>query len=726
MSYEYRQSDYFELRNAQGAEVKRHGREEAWRYCPICKGTGEGNEYRFSINIDTGLNSCKRASCGWKGNFPQLAKELNFVIDSGYQKKEYKQLPQKAIKTTEPALEYLKSRGISVETAERYSITTEEGKPNVLKFPFYDDSGKLQFIKYRNAKYIKGKGKGSKEWCEKDAKPILFGMFQCKDRKRAVITEGQIDSLTLSECGIENALSVPMGCSNFAWLDYCYDFLASFEEVIVFGDYERGEITLVDTLASKLPQEIKVVRKSDYLCEKDANDIYRLYGKQAIIDCIDHAEAVNVSDLSGIAAKMFDEKGRFLHSAAGDYLIEKHGACLINGALHIYNDGIYSPAESFIRGRLIELIPNLKNTQQNEVLNYLRNSRKTPERKVTRPELIPFRSKIYDIENDCFYPYSRDYVFLNKFPVDFDPEAPFEKRIVDTVFQIFDGDADSLILFYELLGMVFFRENRYRAAVFLYDSTGSNGKSTLLNVINQIAGEENTCHLSLQDTQERFRLIQIYGKALNTGDDIPATLLSDSSIFKRLVTGEAVTAEWKGKDAVTFVPYAKLWYALNEPPATTDKSSAFFSRIILLPLLHDFSGNQDAKLKTMQWTQSELNYLTRLAVTSFKRVLITGKFTQPKRVQAALAEYRSENDSVLSYLDSIDDGIDGTAKEFLIGKSTADVYQFYLSYCNSAGFAYPEKRKKFSRRICQLTKLTVKQIRVSVHSDRQYIFAENT
>ena len=53
------------------------------------------------------------------------------------------------------------------------------------------------------------------------AKPILFGMAQCRNSTGWVITEGQIDSPTLSECGIENAVSVPTGALGFTWFPNC-------------------------------------------------------------------------------------------------------------------------------------------------------------------------------------------------------------------------------------------------------------------------------------------------------------------------------------------------------------------------------------------------------------------------------------------------------------------------------------------------------------------------
>jgi twinkle protein len=144
--------------------------------------------------------------------------------------------------------------------------------------------------------------------------PILFGMAQCEDFDRLVITEGQLDSLSLATAGIKNAVSVPTGAVGFTWLSNCWDWINKFEEIVVFGDYEKGKITLIETLEKRLQKKVKCVRPEDYLCEKDANDILRKYGKEALIKAVENAElrdvkfvkrlanveAVNLSDLPKI------------------------------------------------------------------------------------------------------------------------------------------------------------------------------------------------------------------------------------------------------------------------------------------------------------------------------------------------------------------------------------------------------------------------------------------
>ena len=158
-----------------------------------------------------------------------------------------------------------------------------------MHFPFYDDKGELQFIKYRKTDFDKSRDK-NKEWCERNCKPILFGMKQCNEKfDRLVITEGQIDSLSVAASGIENAVSVPTGAKGFTWVPYCYDWVSRFQEIIVFGDYEKGEITLLNDIAKRFPCVIRHVRQEDYKGCKDANEILQKHGADAVMSAVDQA-----------------------------------------------------------------------------------------------------------------------------------------------------------------------------------------------------------------------------------------------------------------------------------------------------------------------------------------------------------------------------------------------------------------------------------------------------
>ena len=209
----------------------------------------------------------------------------------------------KTIEVKDAAVEYMKSRGISEGVTRRYEITLKNDTENVIVFPFKDETGELKFVKYRNKDYVKGVSEGSKEWCESNCMPILFGMNHCNlENKRLILTEGQIDSLSVAEAGIENAVSVPTGMNGFTWVAHCWNWVHNFSEIIVFGDREPdGHITLVDYIAKKFKLRVSCVRPEDYKDCKDANEILLKYGQPQIKECINNAQAVPIRSVISLS-----------------------------------------------------------------------------------------------------------------------------------------------------------------------------------------------------------------------------------------------------------------------------------------------------------------------------------------------------------------------------------------------------------------------------------------
>lgn len=301
--YEFKPEDAERFARHMGIPAKHKGKELTFKKCPYCNSTNDKDT--FSIDLNTGTFNCLRASCGAKGNMITLSKDFDFPIDFGnndyHEKKIYRKLPNVKPKPKPQAIKYLLSRDISMKVAETYNITVHDKWENVLVFPFYDEKGELQFIKYRKTDFDKTKDK-SKEWCESNCKPILFGMNHCnKENKTLIITEGQIDSLSLAEAEIPNAVSVPTGAKGFTWIPHCWNFLKGFETLIVFGDHEKGHITLLDELAQRFEGIVKHIRPEDYLGCKDANEILKKHGREALVKAVERAVVVEHPQIKVLA-----------------------------------------------------------------------------------------------------------------------------------------------------------------------------------------------------------------------------------------------------------------------------------------------------------------------------------------------------------------------------------------------------------------------------------------
>lgn len=325
MSYLFNKNDVYKFKEFINAKTIEKGNELIFEVCPFCSNGGHSDKEhknKFSINLLNGTYHCKRESCDANsgGNMLSIYKyfknegfTLTFEDDSNYKKMnagDFVKLKQHKRESTNIAIEYMKSRGISEEICRKYEITSKcygEDGDECIVFVCRDENDVVQFCKYRP---INPDGTTGKEICEANAKSILFGMNHCDGHERLIITEGQIDALSLAEANIKNAVAVTMGKNNSKWTEYCFDFVNSFNEIIVFGDNENGEITLVDMISKKFKHPIiKVVKTEDYCDLKDANDILRKYGTCQLKKAVDNAQEVPSKNwLSTKQIKISDKK----------------------------------------------------------------------------------------------------------------------------------------------------------------------------------------------------------------------------------------------------------------------------------------------------------------------------------------------------------------------------------------------------------------------------------
>ena len=310
--YEFNEIDALRFAQNKGYETFRSGNELVFKKCPYC-GELTHDENRFSVNLDTGQFHCFRASCGARGNMLTLARDFNFSLgrewDDYYKlptRRTYKRLkqPKERIVPKDFAIEYFRSRGISEDIVRKHQITVRADKPSVIAMPFFDENGVIQFVKYRRTDKAEIEKCGGKEYSEKDCKAILYGMECCTTENRTlIITEGQIDSLSLDEAGIKNAVSVPTGANGFTWLPHCWNWIRqNFDEIIVFGDHEKGHISLLDEINHRLGNSIRIkhVKETEYKDCKDANDILRKYGPEQLRKCVSSAVYVQNDALINI------------------------------------------------------------------------------------------------------------------------------------------------------------------------------------------------------------------------------------------------------------------------------------------------------------------------------------------------------------------------------------------------------------------------------------------
>jgi len=123
------------------------------------------------------------------------------------------------------------------------------------------------------------------------------------------------DKLVLDECGIKNAVSIPSGTLEFAWIDECWEWMERFKEIIIWSDNDvAGKGFQQEVLARLEDWKLKVV-KSQY---KDANEmLYQITkekgqdeAKKAIRNTIENAMSIKkeyITNLANVKRKDYRE-----------------------------------------------------------------------------------------------------------------------------------------------------------------------------------------------------------------------------------------------------------------------------------------------------------------------------------------------------------------------------------------------------------------------------------
>src|SRR5699024_8713024 len=206
---------------------------------------------------------------------------------------------------------------------------------------------------------------------------------------------------------------------------------------------------------------------------------------------------------------------------------------------------------------MTKLIPQITEAQRNEVLNHLPH---IVEHKEHAPQrYIGVKNGVYDIEKDILLKHSPKIVLTSLVNAKYDENAT-DKNIDNMIKTISNNDGQVEQLIKEMVGYTLYRSNVFGKA-FLLKGEGGNGKSILLNAIGHMLGRDNIASMSLSDLEGKFNTAILQGKLANLGDDISYNMIKDSSIFKKLVTGEEVKSEQKGRDPFFFRSFPILFFS---------------------------------------------------------------------------------------------------------------------------------------------------------------------
>lgn len=419
----------------------------------------------------------------------------------------------------------------------------------------------------------------------------------------------------------------------------------------------------------------------------------------------------------------FYKKNRFMHHTFGKFLISEHHIKRLDGKLHVYDAtrGIYRSGDDQLEHLMVQHIEDLPSHQRQEVLKYLHAQLQSIalSKLDNSVNYIAFRNGLFNLTTGNMEPFRPDVLLLNSIPWDYEPDIVCEDtdKMLD---KIAAGDPGVRYLIEEMMGYTMYRANIYRKA-FVLLGDGSNGKSTLIHLMERVLGEENTSHLDMQQLANRFDLEMLHGKLANLGDDISDEFMKGQqvSIFKKIVTGNKVKAEEKGKPAFSFAPYSKLIFAANAMPRIKDDSHAIQDRLLIVPFNARFTKSDpdyDPHIVARLRSDKAVKRMIVLAVDALLDVLERDAFTQPDAVTREVEKFAIENDSVLGFLDE-------TPRDQVYGSVVKDILHQYEQWCHDNGMT-PKGQIKLSKGVKLHYRLKSENKSIGGRSARVYVDME--
>lgn len=429
----------------------------------------------------------------------------------------------------------------------------------------------------------------------------------------------------------------------------------------------------------------------------ESRECLELINKYILATPLKKSELNTIMRDDAFAKPIFFAGKTFLFDKFAEYIKNNAHIIKINGQLHIYQDGIYIDSRDKIESEMIQHIPNLNRAKRTEVLDYLNilirdNVEPSP------ANFVAFKNGIYDIIKDELLPFSERYIITNKINFNYNPAAK-SALVDDTLNKLSCNDGEIRALLEEAVGYCLYRRNELGKSFMLVgDGTrekgASNGKSTFLDMVKTLLGEDNITSLDLNELNQKFQNAELFGKLANIGDDIDDNFIPNSAIFKKLVTGDRIQVQRKGERPFEFNNYAKLLFSANAIPKIKDRGGAIMRRLVIIPFLAHFTKSDPDFRPYIKYELKEpenVEYLIQLAIGGLKRVLENQAFTDSDKVKNELEEFEETNNPVVGFFKECEDLL-------VENQTTTSVYNQYIEFCLTNNHQ-PMSKIEFSKQV---------------------------
>lgn len=310
---------------------------------------------------------------------------------------------------------------------------------------------------------------------------------------------------------------------------------------------------------------------------------------------------------------------------------------------------------------------------------------------------VGFANGTYDVRDDSWHPGADSNPTLYTIPHDYDPGRVVDRdgvmwRFLDTLSC---GREDVRSLMCQVFGLCMVSCLSTRETPLLV-SPGQHGKSTFLEVINAMMGEDLVSSKSVHELCNQFGLDSLRGKAVNVADDEDVSVLKTAQVRRLKIIGSHGTlfADRKCIKGVEFRTSQTLVIASNASPRTTirDANNGLWDRLVLIPFDADFSNlsktKRDPDMVAKVTSEDAILDAIALGIEAVPLMRDNGwRMTATGDSLERTLEMRMASDSVLAWVRdevSIIMGTDYDDPKLLDGVFVCEAFLAYRNYCSRA------------------------------------------
>jgi len=371
-------------------------------------------------------------------------------------------------------------------------------------------------------------------------------------------------------------------------------------------------------------------------------------------------------------------QGAFNCNIIADEILSQHKLIFSAGDFYEYLGGYYKRIDISELRRYVKsaLGGKYSSYRANEVIDSIRTEIYVRPDELNNTNLINLKNGLFDIETETLSPHVPEVFSTIQLSVNYNKEAGCTKWL-DTIYQIFEKNESKIEILQEFFGLCLTKEVKYEKALFMIGE-GSNGKSTVLYILRQVLGQENTIAVPLEKLSNYHYVASVFNKLANISIETHAKSSVYDSTFKAIISGDSLTADPKYRAPFSFTPCCKLIYALNNMPRVDDKTDAFYRRLLILRFNKQFS-EEEANKNLKDELLEELDGIFLWMIEGYRNLKKRGYFAIDENMRQEISEYRSENNNVLLF---VEEECELHPDHTL---SKADLYEQYISWCQRNG-----------------------------------------